>query len=66
MHARKELQRILIAGKTLRWCNVARRPQLDPKCPPGRARRNFWYLWNRYPEIAAALGLDEWSVLRPL
>jgi hypothetical protein len=65
MRARTKLYEILIAGKMMRWCNVARRRQLDPKCPPERARRNYWYLFRRYPEIAHKLGLDEWSVFRP-
>lgn len=65
MRARTKLYQILIARKMLGWCNVARRPYLDPKCPPGRARRNYWYLFHRYPEVAQKLGLDEWSVFRP-
>jgi hypothetical protein len=61
MRARKQVQQILVASKMLHWCDVARCQQLDPKCPPGRARKNYWYLFHRYPEIAAKLGLHEWS-----
>jgi hypothetical protein len=64
MHARKPVRNILIARKMRRWCDVARCPALDPRCPPGRARKNFWHLWRRYPEIAAALGLKEMSVFK--
>lgn len=66
MRARKQVRDILVARKMLRWCNVARYPQLDPNCPPGRARKNFWYLWRKYPEIAAKLGLHEWSCFERL
>jgi len=66
MHARKQLREILIAQKMLRWCDVARCPLLGRNCSPGRARKNYWHLFQRYPEIAAKLGLDEWSVFRPL
>jgi len=45
---------------------VARCPILAPKCPPSRARKNYWRLYARYPEIAARLGLTELSVYDPL
>ena len=53
---------IPIAKKMRRWCDIARCPSLDRRCTPGRARKNYWYLWRKYPEIAAKLGLHQWSV----
>jgi len=34
------------------WSMVARCQLLDPKCRPARARKNYWRLYARYPEIA--------------
>ena len=62
MHARKPVRDILVARKMRRWCDIARCPSLDRRYKPGRARKNYWYLWRKYPEIAAKLGLHEWSV----
>jgi hypothetical protein len=66
MNARQEIRLILVAQKLRRWSMVARCPLLDPKCPPARARKNYWRLHARYPEIAAKLGLTELSVYDPL
>jgi hypothetical protein len=30
--------------------------------PRARAGKNYWRLHHRYPEIAARIGLHEWSV----
>jgi hypothetical protein len=48
---------------------VARCQLLDPKCRLARARKNYWRLYARYPEIAkiaARLGLTPSSVYDPL
>jgi hypothetical protein len=45
---------------------MLRVPLFDPKCPPSRARKNYWRLYARYPEIAAKLGLTVLSVYDPL
>ncbi len=48
-----------MAGNELnlaRWCQIAKWR------PPARARKNFWRLWARYPEIMQRLGLSELSV----
>jgi hypothetical protein len=66
MHARKQVRDYLIAKKMQHWCAVAKCRLLDPRCPPWRARKNYWHLWRRYPEIAARLGLEEMSVFKPL
>jgi hypothetical protein len=66
MHARKHVRDVLIAQKMLHWVAVAKLPLIDSRCPAWRARKNYWHLWRRYPEIAARLGLSEMSVFRPL
>jgi hypothetical protein len=48
--------------KMRRWQAVATCPLLDRSCPPARARKNFWRLYKKYPEIAARLGLTATSV----
>jgi hypothetical protein len=62
MHARQQIRDILIAKKMRRWSLIAQYPLVDPSCPPSRARRNFWKLLNRYPELARRLGLSAASV----
>jgi len=66
MHARKQVRDILIAQKMRRWCAVAKCPLLDRRCPAWRARKNYWHLWRKYPDIAARLALEEMSVFTPL
>jgi hypothetical protein len=62
MHARKEIRDILISKKIRHWYWVARCPLVDPRCPPTKARRNYWRLFTRYTHIAAALKLTYLSV----
>ena len=62
MHARPEIREILIAKKLRRWLLVAHYNFVDPTCPPARARRNFWRLCAKHPQIAARLGLSATSV----
>lgn len=65
MNARKQIRQLLIEKKMRHWQAVARCPLLDLKCPPARARKNFWHLCNRYPEIKVKLGFTELSVYEP-
>ncbi|MDQ1405440.1 MAG: hypothetical protein QOG55_1069 [Acidobacteriaceae bacterium] len=62
MNARPEIRQRLIEIKIARWCRVAKYPSLDPRCPPSRARRNFWRLISKYPETAEKLRLTAVSV----
>jgi hypothetical protein len=48
--------------KLLRWSQIAKWYPLDRRCPPARARKNYWRLCARYPEIMRRLGLTELSV----
>jgi hypothetical protein len=57
MHARPQVQEILIAKKMKRWYSIARCPLIDLRCKPARARRNCLRLMAKYPEIAEALKL---------
>ena len=65
MHARPEIREILIAKKLKRWALISKYPSVDQTCPPSRARRNFWRLHARYPEIAAKIGMTAVSVYEP-
>ena len=66
MNARKEIRYHLIAERMTYWLRVARSPLANMKCPPWRARRNFWHLCRKYPDLSRRLGLDELSVLKPI
>jgi hypothetical protein len=57
MHARPEVQEILIAKKLKRWAMIGQHPFVDPTCSPSRARRNFLRLLARYPDTAQRLNL---------
>ena len=66
MNARPTIRERLIGQKLLRWSMVAKYKSIDPTYPRARARKNFWRLLARYPEIAARLGLSETSVYKAL
>jgi hypothetical protein len=66
MSARKEIRYHLIAERMHYWLKVARSPLANMKCPAWRARRNFWHLCRKYPDLSRRLGLDELSVLQPI
>jgi len=53
---------VLTEIKMVRWCSIAKwQPH---RCPPVRARTNFWRLCARYPHVTQRLGLSELSVYR--
>jgi hypothetical protein len=56
MNARPQIREILIGKKMKRWRLIAQYRFVDPSCPPSRARKNFWRLLGKYPQIAAKLG----------
>ena len=62
MNARPQVREILVARKLDRWVRIARYEYIEPSFPRARARKNFWRLFHRYPEIAQRIGLHEWSV----
>jgi hypothetical protein len=63
MNARKPIRDAIIRKKFWHWKRLAlNQSTYGQSCPPLRARKNFWRLCARYPEIAAKLGLNEGSV----
>jgi hypothetical protein len=62
VNGRPHIREKLIERKLLRWNRIAQWYPLDPRCPPARARKNYWRLCARYPEIMRRLGLTELSV----
>jgi hypothetical protein len=59
MNARKEIRDYLLASRMKVWLDIARWPIINTKIPTWRARKNFWALVRKYPEIAACLGYSE-------
>ena len=64
MNARPEIRQKLLEIKMRHWLSVARCPLISPRCPTARARKNFWRLCSKYPEIMKKLGLSECAVYR--
>jgi hypothetical protein len=63
MNARKPIRDAIIRKTFWRWKALAlNQSAYGQSCPPSRARKNFWRLCARYPEIADKLGLNEGSV----
>lgn len=62
MNGRKLIRDAIIRKKILHWRNAARSPNFYKNIYPSRARKNFWRLIGRYPEIATQLGVHEASV----
>jgi len=62
MNCREQIREYLIAEKMRYWLMIARTPFIKPNIPKWRARKNFWALQRRYPDLAKRLGLTEVSV----
>jgi hypothetical protein len=62
MHARSDVRDALIELKMRHWLTRARYPYIDPRCPAWRARKNYWRLVDKYPELAAKYGYQRRSV----
>ena len=62
MNARLPVKEILVARKLQRWSMIARHDYIEPSFPRARARKNYWRLFHRYPEVAQKIGLHEFSV----
>jgi hypothetical protein len=63
MRARPEIRDFLIASKVKRWKTIALNPLAFGGYSVSQARRNYWKLCARYPEIVKKLGLTESSVV---
>src|SRR6266571_4535340 len=59
MNARREIRDHLIAARMKVWLDIARCPIMNTRVPTWRARKNFWSLCRKHPEIAARLGYTE-------
>ena len=63
MNARKVVRDTIIRKKLIYWKEVAHHPDRHKgTCPPSQARKNYWRLCSRYPDIMLKLGWDEGSV----
>jgi len=62
MNARPAIRQRLIEIRMRRWLLVAKHPFVAPACPPARARKNYWRLCARFPEVMQRLNLNELSV----
>jgi hypothetical protein len=62
MNARKVVRDQLIREKLAHWRAVARGVRESKTCTRSRARKNYWRLCARYPEIMMSLGWNEGSV----
>ena len=62
MNARKEIQDHLLVKKMKYWLGIARCPLINTRVPTWRARKNFWHLCKKHPDLAKRLGLTEVSV----
>src|SRR6266571_3863140 len=63
-NARKEIRDHLIAARMKVWLDIARCPIMNTKVPTWKARKNFWSLCRRHPEIAARLGYTEALIIQ--
>jgi len=63
MRARPEVRDALIRFKIKRWKTIALNPLAFGGYSVSRARKNYWRLCARYPEIMTKLGLSATSVV---
>ena len=63
MNARSAVRDAIIRKKILHWKAVALNASYyKDVCTPSQARKNYWRLCSRYPEIMLKLNLHEGSV----
>jgi len=65
MNARNEIRVAPIIRKMKYWLMVAQHPFVLKNCPAWRARKNYWHLCAKYPEIATKIGVTKTSVYEP-
>jgi len=65
VNARQEIRTAILTRKMKHWLMVARHPSAYLGCTAPRARKNFWRLIAKHPEIAAGLHLNAASVYQP-
>lgn len=64
MNAREAIREHLILERMRRWLGISRCSLMDIRVPKWRARKNFWHLCRKHPDLANRLGLTETSVFR--
>jgi len=62
MNARTEIRDALLLKKMNHWLLRARCPQINPRVPVWRARKNYWALIRKHGTLAAAHHLTVASV----
>ena len=62
MNAKPAIREHLIARRMKYWLDIARTPLMNTKVPTWRARKNFWALQKRHPDLPKRLGLTLVSV----
>ena len=62
MNARPEVRDALVRKKMVRWREIARFPNAYKGTCPSKARKNFWRLMSRHPQVAASLEFTAASV----
>ena len=64
MRIRQSLVNAVVGGKMRKWRNIALAGgrTAGSNTNAAHARKNFWHLLKRYPEVAASLGLTQDSV----
>jgi hypothetical protein len=63
MNAGKDVRDALLIKAMKRWVVIALCPSAANGYPVSKARKNYWYLLRRYPEVASKIGLTATSVL---
>ena len=62
MNAREEIRDHLRIKMMRYWLDIARCPLFNTKVPTWRARKNFWALCKRHPDLARRCGFNPTSV----
>jgi hypothetical protein len=63
MNAGPQIREGLIVKKMWRWMLIGKYPSAYGSFSATKARKNYWALVRRYPELAAKHGLTEASVI---
>lgn len=62
MNARTEIKDALLVQRMKHWLDIARCPLINTKVPTWKARKNFWALCKRHPDLAQTHGYGPTSV----
>jgi len=62
MNARPEIREAILIRRMKYWLAIARCPLVNIRVQPWRARKNFWALCKRHPDLAQTHGFGPTSV----